>query len=573
MSNREGSAPWLCARCETRNVGTALACARCGNPKYKRAAQSAPQIAKPAARIAIPARTKTRPDVGSSGFAAALSALLPGLGQVYSDRWVRGVLMLILPIFALALSGAFVAFADPLTSFVLRNAPSLSFVILSIALAYHLYVVADAFAGRMHRVRGRNTVDYAVLAIVTLALIAGYGTIYRQSAPWAGLAAKMFAPFVQRATQTTGGTIEEPPPVWTGNDRLNVLVLGIDTREGDAATRNTDTMLVISLDPLNKTAAMLSIPRDVYINKPGTFQGKINGAFAFGGPGLARRLVDDLLGIRLNAYALVNFEAFNKIVDGVGGVIVDARRPVRDESYPTANYGVERLDILAGPQLMHGDAALKYARSRHDTNDYSRAKRQQEVLGALRARLAQPEALRTLPALIDSIGTTLETDFDPTSVPPLARTGTGIDSANIASEVLYPCGGGYPHCELTFDGDGGFFLVPDRAKIRDLAAQLFYDPKIRQEGATVEVINTGARAGTARDVADRLALRAYGITTVTDGSSARSAILLRSSGKRYTAEQLRQALGDIPIETTDGGGADITVRLGSDFRGFATDRG
>jgi LCP family protein required for cell wall assembly len=563
----------VCARCETKNLGTSLQCVRCANPKYKRPGMTNAPIATPAARIAIPARTQTRPDVGSPGFAAVLSGLLPGLGQLYSDRWVRGLLMLILPIFALVLAGAFIAFADPLTSFVLRNAPSLSFVVLSIALAYHIYVVADAFAGRMHRVRGRNALDYAVLAVVTLALIGGYGTIYRQSAPWAGLAAKMFAPFVQRVTQTTSGNVEEPPPVWTGSERLSVLVLGIDTREGDPATRNTDTMLVVSLDPLNKTASMLSIPRDVYINRPGTYQGKINGAFAFGGPSLARKVVDDLLGIRLNAYALVNFEAFNKIVDGVGGVVVDARRPVRDESYPTADYGVERIDILAGPQLMHGEEALKYARSRHDTNDYSRAKRQQEVLGALRARLAQPDALRALPSLIDSVGTTIETDFDPASVLPLARTGTGIDTASIASEVLYPCGGGYPHCELQYNGDNGFFLFPDRAKVRNLAAQLFYDPKIRQEGATVEIVNTGARAGTARDVADRLALRAYGITTVTDGSSAKSAIVLRASGKRYTAEQLRQALGDIPIETADGTGPDITVRVGSDFRGFATDRG
>jgi len=573
MSNREGSAPWLCARCETRNLGTALQCARCGNPKYKRtAARSTPSAIATVARPAPARRAPRSAEVGSPGFAAALSGLLPGLGQIYADRWVRGLLMLIVPIFAIVLTGAFVAFADPLTSFVLRNAPSLSFVILSLALGYHLWVVADAFAGRLHQVRGRHAVDYAVLGIVTLALIAGYGTIYRQSAPWAGLAAKMFQPFVQRVTQTTSGSSEEAPPAWTGNERLNVLVLGVDTREGDKSTQNTDTMLVVSLDPVNKTASMLSIPRDVYIDKPGTFQGKINGAFAFGGPNLARKVVDDLLGIRINAYALINFEAFNKIVDGVGGVIVDARRPVRDESYPTADYGVERIDILAGPQLMHGDLALKYARSRHDTNDYSRAKRQQEVLGALRSRLTQSDALRTLPAIIDSVGTTIETDFDPANVLPLARTGTSIDSGAITSDVLYPCGGGYPHCELSYNGDNGFFLIPDRAKIRELAAQLFYDPKIRSEGATVEVMNTGARAGAAKDVADRLALRAYGITKVDDGTSAKSAIVLRSSAKRYTAEQLRAALGDIPIETGDGSGPDITVRLGADFRGFATDR-
>jgi LCP family protein required for cell wall assembly len=501
-----------------------------------------------------------------------LSGLLPGLGQIYEDRWVKGILMIILPVFAITLGGAFVAYADPLTAFVLQHAPLVTFVLVGSALVFHLYVVADAFAGRLRKLRGRMAVEYAVLALVTLALIAGYGTIYRQSAPWASLAARMFAPFATKAVAPPTAP-EQEAPSWSGNDRLNILVMGLDTRETDPATRNTDTMLVLSLDPVNKTAAMLSIPRDVYIDKPGTFQGKINSAYAFGGPNLARRLVDDLLGIRIHTYVLVNFEAFNKIVDGVGGVVVDAKRPVRDEYYPTPDYGIERVNIVTGPQLMHGDLALKYARSRHDTNDYSRARRQQEVIGALRTRLTQADALRTLPSLIDTVGTTLETDFDPANVLPLARTGAGIASADISSDVLYPCGGDYPHCELSYNGDNGFFLFPDRAKVRDFAAQLFYDPRIRQEGAHVEIENSGARAGAVKDVADRLALRAYGIVGVTTGSTARSVILVRNTSKRYTAEQLRQALGGIPMETSgDGsGGPDIVVRIGSDFKGFATD--
>jgi LCP family protein required for cell wall assembly len=316
---------------------------------------------------------------------------------------------------------------------------------------------------------------------------------------------------------------------------------------------------------------MLSIPRDIYINKPGTFQGKINAAFAFGGPDLTRRLVNDLLGIKIHSYALVNFDAFNRIVNGVGGIIVDVKRPVRDESYPTVDYGVERVNITPGPQLMLGDIALKYARSRHDSNDYSRARRQQDVLSALRVKFSQPQTLRQLPSLMDGVGTTVETDFDPGNVLPLASAAAGIDSASIASEVLYPCGGNYPHCELTYDGEGGFFLIPDVAKIRDLAAALFYDPKVRQEGARVEVQNTGARSGVAREVADRLEARAFGVSAVTDGSSARSAVVLRNPGKRYTAEQLRTQLG-LPMETADGpGGPDIVVRIGNDFRSFASD--
>lgn len=477
--------------------------------------------------------------------------------------------MLLLPLFAFVLAGAFVVNADPLMSWVLRNATYVTFLVIATALVYHLYVVADAFAGRMRRLRGRHLIDYAVLALVTTTLGITYGTVYRESSPWAGLFTRTFAPISREQPSIAPG--EEPAPVWTGNERLNVLLLGIDTRDRDRTNKNTDTMIVISLDPLNKTAAMLSIPRDVYINKPGTFQGKVNGAFAFGGPDLVRRVTSDLLGIRIHSYALVNFEAFTRIVNGVGGLIVDVKRPVRDEFYPTVDFGVERVNLQPGPQLMFGETALKYARSRHDSNDYSRARRQQDVLGALRVKLSQTQALRTLPALMDGVGTTVETDFDPTNVIGLARTASGIDSADITSDVLYPCGGGYPHCELTYDSEGGFYLVPDVAKVRDLAASLFYDPKVRQEGARVEVQNTGARSGVAREVADRLEARAFGVSSVTDGASARSAVVLRNPGKRYTAEQLHTQLG-LPIETADGsGGPDIVIRIGNDFRSFASD--
>jgi LCP family protein required for cell wall assembly len=509
------------------------------------------------------------PSLGSPGFAALLSALLPGLGQVYQGRWIKGVLMLLLPIFGFALAGAFILYADPLTAWVLRNATYVTFLVFATALVYHLFVVADAFAGRMRRLRGRHLIDYAVLALLSTTLFVTYGSIYRESTPWAGFFARLFAPITRQQAPIPPG--EEPAPAWTENERLNVLVLGIDSRDGDRTTENTDTMIVVSLDPLNKTAAMLSIPRDVYINKPGTFQGKINGAFAFGGPDLVRRLTSDLLGIKIHSYTLVNFEAFNRIVNGVGGVIIDVKRPVRDEYYPTVDYGVERIYITPGPQLMFGDTALKYARSRHESNDYSRARRQQDVLAALRVKLSQPQALRALPSLMDGVGTTVETDFDPANVLPLARTASGVASANITSDVLYPCGGDYPHCELTYDSEGGFYLIPDVAKVRDLAASLFYDPKVRQEAARVEVQNTGARSGLAKQVAERLEARAFGVSAVTDGRSARSAVVLRNSSKRYTAEQLRTQLS-LPIETADGaGGPDILVRIGYDFRSFATD--
>ena len=515
---------------------------------------------------------------GSPGLAAVLSGLLPGLGQMYHGRWVRGMLMILLPIFTVLLVGSFIAIADPLTTLVLRNAPAFTFMVVGAFFIYHIYAVADAFADKlrgMGSLSGRRFIDYAILGVVCVSLVVFYAAAYRGSAPWAGLFAKVFAPIANAPLLAAAGQ-DPSAPGWTGTDRLNVLLLGIDTRPDSSTTQNTDTMIVLSLDAVNKTAAMLSIPRDVYIDRPGTLVDKINAAYAYGGPDLSRKVVEDLLGIRVNAYALVDFEAFTRIVDSVGGVVVDVRRPVRDEAYPTPDYGVERLDIATGPQLMDGPTALRFARSRHDTNDYSRAQRQQLVLTALRTRLTEGDFLRSLPAIVDRVGSAVQTNFDPANVLPLARFGSGMDGGAIRSEVLYPCGGDYPHCELKYSGsDHAFLLVPDRAKVRDFAASIFYDPQVKSEAASIEIRNTSGRTGLAQSVADRLVERSFSVSIVTNSAtSGRSAVLLRNGAKRYTANALAQQLGGLPVDALPAGeqtSADIVVRVGSDFRGLATD--
>jgi len=254
-------------------------------------------------------------------------------------------------------------------------------------------------------------------------------------------------------------------------------------------------------------------------------------------------------------------------------VLVDVKRPLRDEEYPTADFGIERLQLLAGPQLLDGPNALRYARSRHDSNDFSRARRQQEVLAGLRARLVQG-GLGRIPQVIDRVGAAVQTNFDPGNVLPLARTGVAIDAAAIESEVMLPCNAPEAeHCELTEDNSSlGYYLIPDRSKIADLVARLFYDPRVRQEAARVEVRATGARPATARDIADRLSERSFAISRVGDGPTARSAVILRNPAKRHTAEVLAKQLG-LTVSTDAGETADaeIVLRLGSDFRGLASD--
>jgi hypothetical protein len=138
---------------------------------------------------------------------------------MYLGRWIRGGLMILIPIFTVVLAGAFTAIADPLTSFVLRNAGEVTFLVAGTFFMYHLFVVADAFAGKlggMGSLRGRHIVDYLVLGVVCVALVALYATAYRGSAPWAGAFAKVFAPLANAPiVGTTGGAQESPPPGWT----------------------------------------------------------------------------------------------------------------------------------------------------------------------------------------------------------------------------------------------------------------------------------------------------------------------------------------------------------------------
>ncbi len=546
--------PWSCARCSTLNLSSARSCRRCGT-----------------GRSAVP----TGHLRDSPGLAAILSGLLPGLGQIYQERWIRGLITFLIPVLVVALGGAFVATFDPLTSLLIRNAVLVTVLVVGGLLLYHLWAVGDAFASGLRggSLRGKHAADYFALGIVAIALIFGYGSVYRGANAWAGFFAKVFAP-VAGAT-ARGATTVFAPPAYNGRDRMNVLVMGIDSRGTAGDTQNTDTMIVLTVDPVNRTASMLSVPRDTLVAIPAHGQDKINAAYAYGGPDLAQKTVEGLLGIRINSYALIDFGAFTRIVDSVGGVIIDVQRPIRDESYPTADYGVERLNIQPGPQLMPGDVALTYARSRHDSNDFSRARRQQDVISAIRSRLAVDGALARLPSIVGEVGSAVETNFDPANILPLAGLGGGIRSSDIKSEVLLPCGGSSPHCELSEQNQpSGYYLIPDKAKIANLVAELFYDPKIRQEAARIEVRGTGTKSTTAQDVADRLSARAFGVARVTSGATGRSEIVVRNVSKRYTADQLSKQLNGIPVR--DGGpadtaDADIVLVVGTDFKGLATD--
>ena len=185
-----------------------------------------------------------------------------------------------------------------------------------------------------------------------------------------------------------------PSQSWDGESRVSLLVMGLDYRdwEGGEGAPRTDTMILLSLDPTSRTAGMLSIPRDLWVNIPGYEPAKINQAYRDGelfdadggGPGLAMQTVEELLGMEIDYYAVVDFYAFEQFIDELGGVKVDVPEeivvdPLGDNNTKTLQPGVQTLP---------GYLALAYARARNTIgSDFDRAARQQQVIMGIRDRI------------------------------------------------------------------------------------------------------------------------------------------------------------------------------------------
>lgn len=392
---------------------------------------------------------------------------------MYGSRWRRGLLLLVVPVAGLALFAGAAILVGPLASAVVRHAVLFALLILGGLYAFHVVVVADAFVGRGLRTQTVRVLDVALIGATLIGLSLGYLGVYRRSNEWATVVAGVFQENTGRTLGIGTASNDTTAPGWSGGERLNVLVLGVDD------DKNTDTMMVLSLDPAGKTGIMLSIPRDTLVDIPGVGKDKINSAYLHGGgtpekgPDLVRRTVEQFLGIPIQTYVLVSFDAFVQTIDSVNGVVVDPRRPTSDPAYPTEDNGIVTLWYGPGPQLMDGESALRFARIRHDTNDFERARRQQLVVSAVRDRLAQVGIFR-LPGIVQKVAPLVHTDFDPANLLPLARTALAVKRSDIKSEVLLPCSASEPHCELAELNDpSGYYLIPDVAKVRAFVSQLF----------------------------------------------------------------------------------------------------
>ena len=325
----------------------------------------------------------------------------------------------------------------------------------------------------------------ALAATLLLVFVAGIGA-YLAPLAWASWRAyqRVFTTPVPRANVIVNaeGTPEvvlispdDPAiqlPDWDKKDRINVLLLGVDRRDAGDVPR-ADTIIVVTIDPLTKDVGMLSIPRDLLVTIPGYGQEKINAAYPLGmsssltGPGLLRATIEYNFGIPIHYYAEVDFEGFVRIVDTLGGVVVDVPAPIKDDEYPGEDYNYTRIYFAPGLQHMDGRTALRYVRTRHDDNDFSRGYRQQQVLRALREQGLRLDLLRKAPQLVDALADTVRTDLSPQQVLALAKLGSEIPRERIRSFTLLEATTSY------WEPGQPFYLIPNWPAIQAILDEMF----------------------------------------------------------------------------------------------------
>lgn len=396
-------------------------------------------------------------------------------------------------------------------------------------------------------------------------------------------------------TAVMPGDSDSPPltadeiPAWEGRERVTILLLGVDTRCEETGPDRTDSLMLVTVDPVGQTAGILSLPRDLWVEIPGFGVDRINNAHFFGeaydypggGPVLAVETVAATLGIDIDYYVTVNFAAFTEVVDLLGGLDVDVPEAIDDPNYPDNCYGYDPFQIEAGQQTLSGEQALKYARTRAtDGGDVDRAARQQAVVLAAREKVVRqlPSLVLQAPALWQTLDTNVRTTLTLDEALQLAMLLPEIPDENIRQAVIDY---NYVYPEYTPQGDA--VLVPIRENIRALRDELFAPPavptaviedlpaKLQSEDARVALYNGTPVFGLAGATQDYLLNQDVNVTEIgnADAATYPSTQIIDFGDHPYTVQYLVQLMNVPPLNVSEGdrpdGDYDILVILGNDW--------
>ena len=381
---------------------------------------------------------------------------------------------------------------------------------------------------------------------------------------------------------------QELPDIVEKKERVNILLLGIDQRENDPGPWRTDTVIVMSIDPATNAASMLSIPRDLWVTVPGFGENRINMAhflgdardYPGGGPALAKRTVWQVLGIPIHYYVRVNFAGFEEMVDAMGGITLDVKKPIHDDKYPDGHYGTLTIDIPAGIRHMDGQIALQYARSRHGTGDFDRMARQQAVLLAVRDRaLSLDIPLSRIPKLMDLAGNSIQTDLPLDEILALAEIAKRVNRSSIEHAVIDDS-----MTTTVVTPQKAMVEVADWDKVRKLVDDLFPAPvpsvaptpslvkaQLSTEGGRIALQNGTLVTGLAQRTAQHLREKGFNVVRYdnADRFDHGQTIIINYADKRYTVDALAAQLKVKPENIRHEKGAtsdfDILIILGRDY--------
>lgn len=288
-----------------------------------------------------------------------------------------------------------------------------------------------------------------------------------------------FAPLFQTAasssTATVPGAIQQLNPVQAPTQPFTVLLLGSDDDSKFAADRvNTQSMILVRIDPVSRQATMLSIPRDLWVPLPGQGMGKISTAYQTGGPDGAINAVESNFKVHIDDYVWIGLNGLVKLINQLGGVDVQVTNPVMDDFYPadlssTGNpYDYYRVAVLPGATHLDGVHALQYVRSRHGDirGDFARSERQQQVLLALKAEASHLN-IADLPTIAAAFNGEIKTSISLDRLRQLMSVAAGFNSSNIHRVVLVP-----PYTSEGFAA-GQDVVFPDWSQILPLVHQSF----------------------------------------------------------------------------------------------------
>ena len=221
-------------------------------------------------------------------------------------------------------------------------------------------------------------------------------------------------------------------------NRVNLLLLGMDRRGIEGRSR-TDTMILVSIDPDEPSARLVSLPRDWWVRLPNGGEHKLNTAYPMGGFEFLRATLRLNLGLSVDRYAAIDFDGMRRLIDALGGVDVLVRCPLYevfpDPDHPTLT---GTLDLRTpGWHHLDGLHALWYMRSRLSTSDYHRARRQHQVLRAMFRKLRSGDWIWRIPELWPAIQQTVQTNLSLGEMVWLGRIGQRLSEDRIVHAYLH----------------------------------------------------------------------------------------------------------------------------------------